>query len=110
LEQLIMLTVAPPLRLATVAALIIALAACVAREAESAVVPGAPGFWLGIWHGFIFPVAWFASLFVPDFAIYAVPNNGGWYDFGYFIGVVFLGVGSNRTRTVYINRRERGRA
>ena len=48
-----------------------------------------------LWHGFIFPVAWVLSLFMPDVAVYAVPNNGGWYDFGYFIGVVFLGVGSH---------------
>lgn len=45
------------------------------------------------------------SLFVDDVAVYAVPNNGGWYDFGYFIGVVFLGVGANRGRKVVVVRR-----
>ena len=79
------------------------LAAC-AQQASSAVTPAAPGFLLGLWHGFIFPVAWVLSLFMPDVAVYAVPNNGGWYDFGFFIGVVFLGVGSHRGKTVYINR------
>lgn len=79
------------------------LAAC-AHQASSAVAPAAPGFLLGLWHGFIFPVAWVASVFVPDIAVYAVPNNGGWYDFGFFIGVVFLGVGSHRSKTVYVNR------
>lgn len=79
------------------------LAAC-AHQASSAVAPTAPGFLLGLWHGFIFPVAWVLSLFIPDVAVYAVPNNGGWYDFGFFIGVVFLGVGSHRSKTVYVNR------
>ena len=79
------------------------LAAC-AQQVPSAVAPAAPGFLLGLWHGFIFPVAWVLSLFVPDIAVYAVPNNGGWYDFGFFIGVVFLGVGSHRSKTVYVNR------
>ena len=65
---------------------------------------GAPGFLLGVWHGFIFPVAWLLSLFMPDVAIYAVPNNGGWYDFGYFIGIVFLGVGARKSRVVYRSR------
>nr|WP_253340245.1 hypothetical protein [Sphingobium sp. OAS761] len=65
-----------------------------ARQVSTTVEPAAPGFWLGIFHGFIFPVAWVISLFVPDVAIYAVPNNGGWYDFGYFIGICFLGVGA----------------
>ena len=64
--------------------------AAIATAAASAT----PGFWLGLWHGFIFPVAFIVSLFMPDVAIYAVPNNGGWYDFGYFVGIVFLGVGA----------------
>ena len=79
------------------------LAAC-ARQVGSAVEPSAPGFLWGVWHGFIFPVAWVLSLFMPDVAIYAVPNNGGWYDFGYFVGIVFLGVGARSTRKVYIER------
>jgi len=79
------------------------LAAC-ASQVASGVEPAAPGFLLGLWHGFIFPVAWILSLFISDIAIYAVPNNGGWYDFGYFIGVVFLGVGARSSRTVYRTR------
>ncbi len=79
------------------------LSAC-AQQAAGTVKPEAPGFLLGLWHGFIFPVAWVLSLIVPDIAVYAVPNNGGWYDFGFFIGVVFLGVGSHRTKKVYVER------
>lgn len=63
-----------------------------------------PGFLLGLWHGFIFPVAWVLSLFMPEVAVYAVPNTGGWYDFGFFVGVVFLGVGARRTKIVYRRR------
>jgi hypothetical protein len=86
--------------------LLLLLAAC-ARQAPSAVAQTAatPGFLLGLWHGFIFPVAWVLSLFMPDVAVYAVPNTGGWYDFGYFVGIVFLGVGARKTRTVYVTRR-----
>ena len=76
------------------------LAAC-ATQSAAAVEPAAPGFLLGLWHGFIFPVAWILSLFMPDVSVYAVPNNGGWYDFGFFLGVVVLGVGARKTRTVY---------
>jgi hypothetical protein len=83
------------------ALLLLTLAAC-ARQAGSAVAPGAPGFLYGLWHGFIFPVSWVASLFVPDIAVYAVPNNGGWYDFGYFLGIVVFGVGARKTRTVTV--------
>jgi len=82
----------------------LALTACAAREAPDAVQPGAPGFLLGLWHGFIFPVAWVISLFTDKVAIYAVPNNGGWYDFGYFLGIVVFGVGAKRSHTVYRDR------
>ena len=53
------------------------------------------GFWYGLWHGLIFPFAWIISLFNSDVAIYAIYNNGGWYDFGFF-----LGIGSTMTSTV----------
>ena len=90
-------------RLPMLTLLPLALTAC-AHQVSSAVAPGAPGFLLGLWHGFIFPVAAILSIFMPDVAVYAVPNNGGWYDFGYFIGVVFLGVGARGTRKVYVDR------
>ena len=53
-----------------------------------------PGFWWGLWHGFIFPWAWIGSLFDSDIAVYAVPNTGAWYDFGFFVGITVLGGGS----------------
>lgn len=45
------------------------------------------GFWGGLWHGMIAPFAWIGSLFSDDIAIYAVNNNGGWYDFGFILGI-----------------------
>ena len=92
------------IRLSALFVAMLALAACAAHQASTAVQPQAPGFLLGVWHGFIFPIAWFVSLFFPDVAVYAVPNNGGWYDFGYFVGIVFLGVGSHGSRKAAANR------
>jgi hypothetical protein len=82
------------------------LTACAATQAPDAVAHAdtTPGFLLGLWHGFIFPVAWLVSLFADKVAIYAVPNNGGWYDFGYFLGVVVFGVGARKSHTVYRDR------
>jgi hypothetical protein len=80
------------------------LSACAATQDSSAVAPTAPGFLLGLWHGFIFPVAWIVSLFTSQVAVYAVPNNGGWYNFGYFLGIVVFGVGARKTQTVYRDR------
>ena len=79
--------------------------ACAATQPAGAVAAAAPGFWLGLWHGLIFPLAWIVSLFAPNIAIYAVPNNGGWYDFGYFLGIVVFGVGARRGSRVVVMRR-----
>jgi hypothetical protein len=78
--------------------------ACVATQSAGAVAASAPGFWAGLWHGLIFPLAWIVSLFAPSVAIYAVPNNGGWYDFGYFLGIVVFGVGARKSHIVYRDR------
>ena len=80
------------------------LAACAATQQPGAVEPGAPGFLYGLWHGFIFPIAWIVSLFTDQVAVYAVPNNGGWYDFGYFLGIVVFGVGARKSHVVYRDR------
>ena len=84
------------IRTATVIGLLMLLAAC-ARQVPEAVEHGAqtPGFLWGLWHGFVFPFAWIGSLFDPDIAVYAVPNRGGWYDFGFFLGITVLGGGSH---------------
>lgn len=46
------------------------------------------GFWYGLWHGIILPVSFICSLIWDEYAIYAVYNNGGWYDFGFVIGMI----------------------
>ena len=91
-------------RYAALAAVALALSACAATQDPATVAPSAPGFLLGLWHGFIFPVAWIVSLFTDKVAIYAVPNNGGWYDFGYFLGIVVFGVGARKSQVVYRDR------
>jgi hypothetical protein len=83
------------------------LAACAASQTAAAVQPGAPGFLHGLWHGFIFPFAFIASLFVKDVAVYAVPNAGLAYNLGFFVGIVFLGAGKplfsySRSRSVRV--------
>ena len=93
-------------RVLPIVALVASLSACAVQSAE-AVAPQAPGFLLGLWHGFIFPVAWIISLFVDNVAVYAVPNNGGWYDFGYFLGIFVFGAGARKSHIVYRDRGSR---
>jgi hypothetical protein len=70
------------------------IASC-AQQVPYGVEPEAPGFWLGLVQGVILPFAWFGSLFSDSIAIYSVPNNGGWYDFGFVLGVTCLGGGAS---------------
>jgi hypothetical protein len=45
------------------------------------------GFWMGLWHGAIHPVTFVISLFNDNVTIYAVHNNGGWYNFGFLFAI-----------------------
>ena len=87
----------PLLRPALALVALLVLAGC-ATQAGDAVRPEAPGFLLGLLHGVIAPFTWVISLFREDVAIYAVPNNGGWYDFGFIFGIIVLGGGGASAR------------
>lgn len=53
------------------------------------------GFWSGLWHGIIAPVSFIGSLFSDNIAMYAINNNGGWYNFGFVLGTgILFGGGS----------------
>ena len=53
------------------------------------------GFWYGVWHGICLPFSFIGSLFDDSIAIYAIYNNGNWYNFGYLIGTGVLGTSVN---------------
>jgi hypothetical protein len=80
------------------AALVLALAACAAGPNTASVAgPDSAGFWQGLWHGFISPVTFIVSLFNDHVSIYEVRNNGGWYDFGFMVGLSMVFSGSARS-------------
>lgn len=56
-------------------------------DIENCIGNDAYGFWGGLWHGMIVPFSFIGSLFFDNMAIYAVDNNGAWYDFGFVLGV-----------------------
>ena len=57
------------------------------------------GFWGGLWHGIVAPFAFIGSLFSDDIAMYALNNNGGWYDFGFVLGAgILFGGGSSASK------------
>ena len=63
---------------------------------ENCIVDKPAGFVWGLWHGLIAPLSFIGSLFIDDIAMYAVNNNGGWYDFGFVLGAGILFGGSGK--------------
>jgi hypothetical protein len=88
----------PMKRLAMLAVVLVAAmlaSGCVAAANTAAGTgPGVAGFWQGLWHGFILLFTFIVSLFNHNVGIYEIHNNGGWYNFGYVLGVMIFWGGS----------------
>jgi hypothetical protein len=46
-----------------------------------------PGFFSGLWHGMVAPYTLVIRIFL-DIKMYAIPNSGWFYDFGFLLGMV----------------------
>ena len=79
---------------------VIAISGCAAGPNELVDLPDdegrVAGFWQGLWHGAISPIAFLISLFSDTVHIYEAHNNGGWYNFGFLFGVSLFFGGSGR--------------
>ncbi|HWL40447.1 MAG TPA: hypothetical protein VNO75_09430 [Gemmatimonadaceae bacterium] len=64
----------------------------------------AAGFWAGLWHGLILPIAFIVSLFHTGVRIYEKNNAGRWYDFGFLIGASASIGGSGHESAELVNR------
>jgi hypothetical protein len=79
-------------------AVLVLLSSCAhATDIDSCIGYDTCGFWSGLWHGMITPFSFIGSWFSDDIAVYAVDNNGGWYDFGFLLGVGGLFGGGGRS-------------
>lgn len=77
-------------RMLIVAGLIVTmliLSACMAGTGRFTAEQKA-GFFTGIWHGWIAPIALIWRLFDPQVRIYEFNNTGWFYDLGFYIAVI----------------------
>lgn len=78
--------------------LVLSFTACTAGPNEMVKIPNpngdTAGFLRGLWHGFIALFTFIISLFNDNLGIYEPHNSGGWYNFGFILGVmIFFGGG-----------------
>lgn len=52
-------------------------------------------FWYGLWHGVIAFISLIIHIFNENIVVYEINNTGGWYDFGFLLGVIFIWGGSS---------------
>jgi len=78
-----------PFKLLFFIPLLILLTACTAGS-EQFTTPSPAGFWYGLWHGIISVISLVIHIFNDSVLMYETNNTGGWYDFGFLLGVIFV--------------------
>ncbi len=71
------------------------LSSCTAGHSDFTATSPA-GFWYGLWHGIISVLALVIHLFNDSVRVYEVNNTGGWYDFGFLLGIICIWNGSSQ--------------
>lgn len=96
-------TTLPTRRLAMIvvlaASLTLLLVSCAASANPVPAGDQPAGFWLGLWQGFIAPIAFLVSLVNHAVGIYEVHNSGAWYNFGFLAGLSVFFSGPARARS-----------
>jgi hypothetical protein len=77
--------------------LAVTLATGCAHQPAPPPVVSYPGFFSGLWHGLVAPLAFVASI-VSDVRMYAYPNTGVLYDLGFLLGLGAWGGGAAARR------------
>lgn len=83
-----------PIKLLIFIPLLLILTSCTAGDAKfTQDVPA--GFWYGLWHGVISFISLIIHIFNENVTVYEINNTGGWYDFGFLIGIITIWGGSS---------------
>ena len=82
------------------------LASCSAGDAQFTQDTPAD-FWYGLWHGVIAVITLIIHVFNDSVLVYEINNTGGWYDFGFLLGVICIWGGSSHVSCQSAKNRER---
>jgi hypothetical protein len=84
------------------------LTSCAAGDSHFS--PETPaGFWYGLWHGIISFISLIIHIFNDQVVVYEINNTGGWYDFGFLLGVILVWGGSSHVSCKTAARKQRDR-
>ena len=82
------------------------LASCSAGDPQFS--PDTPaGFWYGLWHGIISVITLIIHVFNENVSVYEIHNTGGWYDFGFLLGVICIWGGGSHVKCKSRARKQR---
>ena len=65
------------------------------------------GFLYGLWHGIIAVITLIIHVFNDSVLVYEINNTGGWYDFGFLLGVICIWGGSSHVSCKSSENRKR---
>lgn len=82
------------------------LTACAAGDSQFSTDEPA-GFLYGIWHGVIAVISLIIHVFNDNVLVYETSNIGGWYDFGFLIGIICVWSGGSKVCCKPKARREK---
>lgn len=83
-----------PIKLLILIPLLLMLTSCTAGDAQFTQDTPA-GFWYGLWHGVISFISLIIHIFNENVTVYEINNMGGWYDFGFLLGIITVWGGSS---------------
>ncbi len=82
-----------------VASIVLLFLVCSCTAGDARFTQDTPaGFWYGLWHGIIAFISLVIHIFNENVAVYEVNNTGGWYDFGFLLGVVCVWGGGSHAK------------
>ncbi len=95
-----------PYRFLLPVSMILLLTACSAGDAQFS-TDNPAGFWYGLWHGIISVIMLIVHLFNESVGVYEINNTGGWYDFGFLLGVIMIWGGGSQVNCKSAEKRQR---
>ncbi len=87
-------------------AMFLTITSCAAGDSQFT-TDNPAGFWYGIWHGVISVVTLIIHVFNDQISVYEINNTGGWYDFGFLLGVIGIWGGSSHVSCKTNARKQR---